>query len=72
MARPLTKEEIDKLPASERLDLISELWDSLSPSEIPLPESHRRAVDEALEDYAHDPDAGEAWESVRDELFQKK
>ena len=68
MARTLGKDEIAKLPASKRLDLISDLWDSLSPAEVPLPESHRRALDEALEDFAHDPDSGHSWETVRDEL----
>jgi len=72
VARTLTKDDIARLPASERLNLISELWDSLSPTEVPLPESHRRALDEALEEYARDPDTGEAWESVRDALFRKK
>jgi putative addiction module component (TIGR02574 family) len=72
MARILTKAEISKLSSRERLDLISKLWDSLSANEVPLPDSHRRALDEALDDYKRDPEAGRPWQEVRDELFRKK
>lgn len=72
MARTLSKDDIAKLPVAERLDLISELWDSLSPDSVPVPESHRRALDEALDDSASNPDAGQSWQEVRDELFRKK
>jgi putative addiction module component (TIGR02574 family) len=72
MARILTKDEISKLAVGERLDLISELWDSLSPNEIPLPEAHRRALDEAFDEYQRDPEAGRSCQEIRDELFRKK
>src|ERR1043165_7767581 len=45
LARTLTKDEIFDLPVDERLHLIETLWDSIDPHEIPLPESHRRALD---------------------------
>ena len=72
MARILTKEEISKLPAGERLDLIAELWDSLSADDVPLPDSHRGALDDALDEYNGDPESGRSWQEVRDELFRKK
>ena len=72
MARMLTKDEISKLPTSERLDLIAELWDSLSASDVPVPESHRRALDEALLDYQRDPNAGQTWNDVKKDLRRKK
>lgn len=72
MARTLTKDEISGLPVEERLKLISELWDSIPADEIPLPDSHRRALEDALREHARDPQAGQSWETVRDELFRKK
>jgi len=72
MAHTLSRDDIAKLPAAERLDLISELWDSLSPDKVPVPESHRRALDEALSEYEFDPNGGQSWQEVRDELFRKK
>jgi putative addiction module component (TIGR02574 family) len=72
MARSLTKDDIAERGAAERLDLIAALWDSLSPSDIPLPESHRIAIDAALEEHAADPSGAQQWSDVRDELFPKK
>jgi len=37
-----------------------------------VPESHRRALDQALEEYKRDPETGQAWDVVRDDLFPKK
>jgi len=72
MARTLTKEDIAALPVAESIDLIAELWDSIDAKSLPVPESHRRALDEALVDYTRNPDVGEAWDRIRDDLFPKK
>jgi putative addiction module component (TIGR02574 family) len=72
VARTLTKEEISALPVADRIELIGDLWDSLDPQSLPVPESHRRALDEALLDCAENPDAGESWDRIRNELFPKK
>ena len=72
MARTLTKDEIFDLPVEERLHLIETLWDSIDPHQLPLPESHRHALDDALTGYRRDPEAGQSWNDVRDELFPKR
>jgi putative addiction module component (TIGR02574 family) len=72
MTRTLTEDEILHLPVQERLHLIETLWDSIDPDELPLPESHRLALDEALADYRRDPGEGRPWVEVRDELFPKR
>lgn len=72
MARTLTKDEIFELPVDERLHLIEALWDSIDPHALPVPESHRRALDDALAAHHRDPEAGESWEVVRNELFPKR
>jgi putative addiction module component (TIGR02574 family) len=71
MPRTLSKAEIFELPVEERLLLIETLWDSIETNELPLPESHRRALDESLADYKRDPAAGSSWSDVRDELIPK-
>jgi putative addiction module component (TIGR02574 family) len=68
----LTKDEISDLPVADRLRLIADLWDSIPAEEILVPESHRQALDEALREHARDPDAGQQWDEIRDELFPKK
>lgn len=72
MARILTKDEIFDLPVSERLHLIESLWESINPNDLPVPESHQRALDAALADYRRNPDEGRSWDEVRDELFPKR
>jgi putative addiction module component (TIGR02574 family) len=41
------RDEILKLPAAERLELLDELWDSLAAdaSTVPVPEWHKRELD---------------------------
>ena len=72
MARTLTKDEILEMPVPERLQLIESLWDSINPNDLPVPEDHQRALDEALADFRRDPDEGRPWAEVRDELFTKR
>ena len=72
MARTLTKEEISELPVATRLELLETIWDSISPADVPVPESHKRLLDLALEDFAQNPDEGATWEEVREELFRRR
>lgn len=70
MGRSLTKEEIVQLSVPERLQLIETLWDSLSPSELPLPDAHKAALDHSLAEYERDPEGGRSWNEVRDDLVR--
>ena len=47
MAQSLSDVAIKQLSVAERLDLISELWDSIPDSleELPIPEWHREELD---------------------------
>ena len=49
--------EILKLPVEERLRLVELIWESLrlTPSDLPLSEAHRAAVDEEIADHQRDP-----------------
>jgi putative addiction module component (TIGR02574 family) len=72
MARTLTTEEILEMPVPERLQPIESLWDSINTNDLPIPEGHQHALDEALADYRRNPDEGQSWSEVRDELFPKR
>jgi putative addiction module component (TIGR02574 family) len=72
MAKTLTNDEIFEMPVSERLHLIETLWDSIDANDLPVPESHLRALDTALADYKRNPGEGQPWDEVRDELFPKR
>ena len=72
MAKTLTEDEILDLPIADRLELIATLWNSLEPTSLPVPESHHRALDQALEEYTRNPETDQSWDTVRDDLFPKK
>ena len=46
------------LPAEERLRLVELIWESLAatPSQLPLSEAHRQAIDQEIADHQRDPD----------------
>lgn len=55
------------LPPADRLDLMDQIWESLAqdPEAFPLPEEHRRLLEERLERHRAAPERVVAWESVR-------
>lgn len=60
----------EELSVPERIELIQRLWDELAarPEDIELTDTQRAELDRRLEDYQRNPDAGVAWESLRDSL----
>lgn len=73
MAESLAAVTIKQLSVAERLDLISELWDSIPDSldELPIPEWHRKELERRLAAADADPDAAIPWEEVRQRLRKK-
>jgi putative addiction module component (TIGR02574 family) len=73
MAQSLSDVAIKQLSVAERLDLISELWDSIPDSleELPIPEWHREELGRRLDAADADPDGGIPWEEVRHRLRKK-
>lgn len=66
------RDEILRLPPSDRLALLGEIWDSLaaSPEDVPVPDWHKAELDRRLDDPA--PGAGESWDEVRAKLVERK
>ncbi len=50
MTRNALRNEIMRLSPDERLQLVEEIWDSLAaePSQVPIPEWHRKELDRRL------------------------
>jgi putative addiction module component (TIGR02574 family) len=60
---------IDRMSPEDRLRLIGEIWDSLSPADqSEIPESHREELDRRLAAADANPAAGAPWEEVRARL----
>jgi len=59
-------EEIRKLSAAERMQLVEEIWLSLTPEELPPPsEEQLKELDRRAARSDADPDRGIPWEQVK-------
>lgn len=65
MSAPAILDEVLRLPAEQRLQLVAAIWDSLaaSPAEVPVPEWHRELLDARLAD--PEERATRTWAEVR-------
>ena len=74
----LAKSEIQRealnLPAHERIALVTELWESVAPSEIPLPDWQRDLIRDRLAalDDLQPNERSTPWEAVRERNFSDK
>ena len=61
---------LQKLSDPEKLLLINELWDSLAEGKdtLPVPESHKRILDERLREHEENPEEGSSWEEVKSRI----
>jgi len=73
MSTTLTTLGIDKLNASERLDLIGEIWDSIADEvqAAPLTEAMKREIDRRLAAHRSNPDAAVPWAQVEAEALKR-
>lgn len=60
--------DIESLTAEQKLELIDELWTSLSADDLDLNESQRHELDRRLARLEEDGPVGPTWESVRAEM----
>jgi putative addiction module component (TIGR02574 family) len=65
--------DIAALSVEERLDLIERVWDTLceTPEKILVPAWHIDAIDRAVEAHESDPDAGAAWDEVKQRISDR-
>jgi len=61
-----------ELSPSDKLQLIEDLWDSLSthPADVPLTEAQADELDRRVADHQRDPNNVIPWEQVRRELLE--
>ena len=70
---PLPPPSFDDLSVEEQLDYAQSLWDRIfpHPDEIPVPDWHRRIIDDRLASHRADPAAAVPWDEVREDLLEK-
>ena len=64
--------EVLKLSASDRLQLIGALWDTLSETDIPVTPEERALLDERLADLDTNPGDQSPWAEVKARLEQRR
>jgi putative addiction module component (TIGR02574 family) len=67
----LTPNEITRLSPEERLALISQLWDSLHDSEVPLPPAQQAELARRTASLVQDRSQAVSWEQLRAELARR-
>ena len=70
---PQIPKEFRELSAKARIEYVQVLWDFIAetPDQVPIPESHKRILDQRLADYDADPSQTKPWGQVRDNLIKK-
>ena len=64
------REELFKLSAAERLELIEELWDSIAEDDeaLALTDAQREDLERRLAEADADPTGGSPWEEARERI----
>jgi putative addiction module component (TIGR02574 family) len=68
----LTHDELARLTPSERLALISQLWDSLEDEQLPLATAQQAELDRRLATLEQDRRDGITWAALKAELEQRR
>jgi len=65
--------EFDAASEEQRIAFVQELWDRIAqnPVRVPVPEHHKRILDERLDAHRANPQTGRLWSEVREELLTK-
>jgi putative addiction module component (TIGR02574 family) len=62
------RDRVNQLSQADRLELISELWQSIDTDELEVTPAERHLLDDRLADLRNDPDAGRHWEAIEADL----
>ena len=60
--------DIAKLSPEQRLELLEQLWDSLSPVAIPMTEAQNTELDRRLDEFDQEDPVGIPWDEVLDRI----
>ncbi len=63
----------DDLPVDAQIDFVRSLWDRIAATaeQVPIPEWHRRIIQERLAAYNASPGSGRSWGEVRTDIERK-
>jgi putative addiction module component (TIGR02574 family) len=64
--------DFSKLGPAERLELVEQLWDSLTPDQVPLTAKQAEELDRREALHQADPGRGRPWREVLDEIERRR
>ena len=66
--------DINRLSVDERLELLGELWDSLTaaPDALPLTDGQRRELDWRLDELDREGPSGISWEDAKRNILNRR
>jgi putative addiction module component (TIGR02574 family) len=63
------RDQVIALPATEKVDLIMDAWDSIAPKDLPpLTDAQKAELDQRLADYQRNPSSAIPWEEAKVQL----
>lgn len=65
------RDRVKQLSHADRLELISELWQSIDTDSLEVTPAERELLDDRLHDLHDNPDAGRSWEAIETELHTR-
>lgn len=73
MQKSLPEMDIEQLSVAQRLELISQLWDSIPDTieALPLPDWHREMIERRLASADASPESAIPWERVKARLRER-
>ena len=66
--------EILQLSVAERIQIVEDIWDSISssPEDLTLSDAEKIKLDKRLDNYKKNPNEGIKWETLKKNLSQNK
>ena len=66
-------EQILELPASDRVEIAQQIWESIidRPEAIPLTDAQKAELERRWEAFQKNPEEGESWEKVKRSLLDE-
>lgn len=66
------RDRVRQLTPADRLELISELWESLDTDDIAVTAGERELLDQRLAALQADPESGRSWDDVKADLRDRR
>jgi putative addiction module component (TIGR02574 family) len=70
----LTKADVLSLSVPERIQLVEEIWDSITeaPEAVTLTDEQKAELDRRLDAYQRNPNEGSPWDVVRERIASRR